>query len=132
MAWEDGQGLSPSSYPFVKRAFLLASMAVWPLAAVLLAGCDDGGRAGTYVGAWEAGEETLVVHRNGLAEGRLFGASFSRSFTWRADGTTMRLTFGRIASDPVEYRGTIDEVGRLVVESNAGSCVLERASPGTP
>jgi hypothetical protein len=44
----------------------------------------------------------------------------------------MRLTFGRIASDTVEYRGMIDEAGRLVVESESGNCVLERANVGTP
>lgn len=107
-------------------------MAAWPLAALLFAGCSDAGRTVTYVGAWEGSDETLVVHRNGLAEGRLFGAAAPRSFTWRADGPTMRLTFGRIASDTIEYRGTIDEAGRLVVESVAGSCVLERASARVP
>lgn len=116
----------------MQRFFLLASMAAWPLAALLLAGCNDTGPAGTYVGDWEGSDETLVVHRNGLAEGRLFGATRPSSFTWRADGPSIRLTFGRIASDTVEYRGTIDEAGRLVVESEARSCVLERASPGAP
>ena len=116
----------------MKRAFFLGWMAALPLAALLLAGCQDGSRAGTYVGAWEGGDESLVVRRNGLAEGRLFGATSDRSFTWRADGPTLRLTFGRIASDTVEYRGTIDEAGRLVVESAKGSCVLKRASAGSP
>jgi hypothetical protein len=72
------------------------------------------------------------VRRNGLAEGRLFGATADRSFTWRADGPTLRLTFGQIASDTVEYRGTIDDAGRLVVENEAGSCVLERSIAGSP
>jgi hypothetical protein len=106
-------------------------MAAWPVAALVMAGCNDRSRAGTYVGAWRNGDESLVVRRNGLAEGRLFGATSDRSFTWRADGPTLRLTFGRIARDTVEYRGTIDEAGRLVVESDAGSCVLERASAGS-
>ena len=116
----------------MQRFALLTWMAAWPLAALLLAGCQNGSREGTYVGAWEGGDESLVVRRNGLAEGRLFGATSDRSFTWRADGPTLRLTFGRIASDTVEYRGTIDEAGRLVVESGAGSCVLKRASGGSP
>jgi outer membrane biogenesis lipoprotein LolB len=116
----------------LRRAFFLATIAVCPLAALLLAGCNGAGRAATYVGSWEGSDDTLVVHRNGLAEGRLFGATASRSFTWRADGPTMRLTFGRIASDTVEYRGMIDEAGRLVVESESGNCVLERANVGTP
>lgn len=116
----------------MQRFFLHASMAVWPLAALLLTGCNDSSRAGTYVGVWGNGKESLVVRRNGLADGRLFGATSDRSFTWRADGPTLRLTFGQIARDTVEYRGTIDEAGRLIVESNAGSCVLERASAGSP
>ena len=116
----------------MQRFFLLALMAAWPLAALLLAGCNDSNRSGTYVGAWGSGDESLVVRPNGLAEGRLFGATSDRSFTWRADGPTLRLTFGQIASDTVEYRGTIDGAGRLVVESDAGSCVLERSSAGAP
>ena len=125
--------LSPSSYPSVQRFFfLLAWMAAWPLAALLLAGCQNRSPAGTYVGAGEGGDESLVVRRNGLAEGRLFGANSDRSFTWRADGPTLRLTFGQIASDTIEYRGTIDEAGRLVVESDKGSCVLKRARAGSP
>lgn len=116
----------------MNRAFLLGSLAFWPLAVVSLTGCNEADRRAAYVGAWEGRDDTLVVHRNGLAEGRLFGAASSRSFTWRADGPTMRLTFGRIASDAVEYRGTIDEAGRLVVESEAGSCVLERTSVSAP
>jgi hypothetical protein len=107
-------------------------MAAMPLAALVLAGCDDTGRAGMYVGAWEGGDESLVVRRNGLAEGRLFGATSDRSFTWRADGPTLRLTVGQIARDTVEYRGTIDDAGQLVVESDAGSCVLKRSSTGSP
>jgi hypothetical protein len=97
-----------------------------------MAGCQNTSREGTYVGAWEGGNESLVVRRNGLAEGRLFGATSDRAFTWRADGPTLRLTFGRIARDTIEYRGTIDEAGRLVVESDEGSCVLKRASAGSP
>jgi hypothetical protein len=124
--------LSPSSYPSVQRFFFLALMAAWPLAAMVLAGCQDRSRIGTYVGAWEGGDESLVVRRNGLAEGRLFGAASDRSVTWRADGPTIRLTFGQIASDTVEYRGTIDDAGRLIVESDAESCVLKRASAGSP
>jgi|GEM_PF-2021968 len=123
---------SPSSYPFVQRFALLVWMAAWPLAALLLAGCQNRSLEGTYVGAWEGGNESLVVRRNGLAEGRLFGATSDRSFTWRADGPTLRLTFGQIASDTVEYRGTIDDAGRLVVESDLGSCVLKRSSAGSP
>lgn len=107
-------------------------MVVAPLLAVELVGCSGASRAGAYVGAWGNGDESLVVRRNGLAEGRLFGATADRSFTWRADGPTLRLTFGQIARDTVEYRGTIDEAGRLVVESEAGRCVLERASAGSP
>ena len=116
----------------MQRFFFRALMAAWPLAALLLAGCQDRNRTGTYVGAWEGGDESLVVRRNGLAEGRLFGATSDRSFTWRADGPTLRLTFGHVARDTVEYRGTIDEAGRLVVESDKGSCVLKRASAGSP
>ena len=82
--------------------------------------------------AWEEGDESLVVRRNGLAEGRLFGANSDRSFTWRADGPTLRLTFGQVARDTIEYRGTIDEAGRLVVEGDKGSCVLKRARAGSP
>jgi len=124
--------LSPSSCPSVHRFVLFALLAAWPLAALPLAGCQDGSRAGTYVGAWEGGDESLVVRRNGLAEGRLFGATSDRSFTWRADGPTLRLTYGQVARDTIEYRGTIDDAGRLVVESDAGSCVLKRSSTGSP
>ena len=116
----------------MQRFVLLALLTACPLAALPLAGCQDGSRAGTYVGAWEGGNESLVVRRNGLAEGRLFGATSDRSFTWRADGPTLRLTFGQIARDTVEYRGTIDDAGQLVVESDAGSCVLKRSSAGSP
>ena len=116
----------------MQRFLLLALIAAWPLAALGLAGCENRSEAGTYVGAWEGDDESLVVRRNGLAQGRLFGATSDRSFTWRTDGPTLRLTFGRIASDTVEYRGTIDDAGRLVVESDAGSCVLKRASAGSP
>lgn len=120
---------APPSDPSVKSVFRLAAMAACAFAVLAVAGCNDDRRAAAYVGAWEGSDETLVVHRNGLAEGRLFGAAAPRSFTWRADGPTMRLTFGRIASDTVEYRGTIDEAGRLVVASDAGTCVLERSNP---
>lgn len=114
------------------QRLLLACLVVWPLAALVLAGCQDNSRAVTYVGAWEGADESLVVRRNGLAEGRLFGSTADRSFTWRADGPTLRLTFGQVARDTVEYRGTIDEAGRLVVESDAGSCVLKRSNAGSP
>ena len=116
----------------MQRFSLLAWMAAWPLAALVLAGCQNTSRDGTYVGAWGSGDGSLVVRPNGLAEGRLFGATSDRAFTWRADGPTLRLTFGRIARDTIEYRGTIDEAGRLVVESDKGSCVLKRASAGSP
>ena len=116
----------------MQRFVLLALLTACPLAALPLAGCKDRSRAGAYVGAWEGVDESLVVRRNGLAEGRLFGATSDRSFTWRADGPTLRLTYGQVARDTVEYRGTIDDAGRLVVESDAGSCVLKRASTGLP
>lgn len=108
----------------------LASMAVIVLLS-MIAGC---GRVQThqpkgFVGAWEGRKESLVVHRNGLAEGRLFGARAPQSFTWRPEGEAIKLTFGQIASDTVEYRATIDEAGRLVVDSDAGRCVLSAVAP---
>lgn len=92
----------------------------------MIAGC---GRVQTkqprgFVGAWEGRKESLVVHRNGLAEGQLFGARGPQAFTWRSEGEAIKLTFGQIASDTVEYRATIDDTGRLVVDSDAGRCVL--------
>ena len=116
----------------MRRPSLLASLTVWTLAPLLLAGCIESGQAGAYVGVWGDGDETLLIRRNGLAEGRLFGAAKSRTFTWRVDGPTIRLTFGRIASDPVEFRGAIDDEGRLVLESPSERCVLERSKPGAP
>jgi len=105
------------------------------IAAVLLlsmiAGCGrvHSTQPGGFVGAWEGRKETLVVHRNGLAEGKLFGAPGSQSFTWRTDGDAIKLTFGQVASDTVEYRATIDDAGHLVVDSDAGRCVLSAVAP---
>lgn len=97
----------------------------------MLGGCSTAGPSG-FVGSWEEGRASLVVHANGLAEGELFAATAPQSFTWRVEGPAIRLTCGRIASDTVEYRGTLDDQGRLVVESDRGRCVLvrSRASAG--
>jgi len=92
----------------------------------MLGGCSSVGPKG-FVGSWEEGRETLVVHANGLAEGELFAAKAPQAFTWRADGPAIVLTCGRIASEAVEYRGTLDDQGRLVVESDRKRCVLVRS-----
>jgi hypothetical protein len=92
----------------------------------MLGGCSTAGPKG-FVGGWEEGRATLVVRSNGLAEGELFAAKTPQAFTWRADGPVILLTCGRIASDAVEYRGTLDDQGRLVVESDQGQCVLVRS-----
>lgn len=92
----------------------------------MLGGCSSAGPKG-FVGSWEEGRATLVVHSNGLAEGELFAAKTPQAFTWRADGSAILLTCGRIASDAVEYRGTLDDQGRLAVESDRGRCVLVRS-----
>lgn len=95
------------------------------LVALGAAGCLGSGR-NRFVGSWEAGADTIVIHPNGLAEGRLFAASERQSYTWRADGQAIVLTFGRIASDTVEYRGALDDSGHLVIEGEPGRCVLVR------
>ncbi len=92
----------------------------------MLGGCSTAGPKG-FVGSWEEGRSTLVVRANGLAEGELFAAKAPQAFTWRADGPAILLTCGRIASDAVEYRGTLDDQGRLVVEGDRGRCVLVRS-----
>ena len=92
----------------------------------VLGGCSPA-RPNGFVGSWEEERATLIVHANGLAEGELFAATALQSFTWRAEGPTILLTCGRIASDAVEYRGTLDDQGRLVVESDRGQCVLVRS-----
>lgn len=92
----------------------------------MIAGCGrmPSNQPKGFVGEWEGRKESLVVHRNGLAEGQLFGARGPQAFTWRSEGEAIKLVFGQIASDTVEYRATIDEAGRLVVDSDAGRCVL--------
>lgn len=117
---------------FVGRKVPLNWLVIGALLAGTCAGCARPGPAVGYVGEWQGGDETLVVQRNGLAEGRLFGATSPRTYTWRSDGEVMRLTFGRIASDAVEYRGTIDEAGRLVVENGSQSRVLVRSDTLAP
>ncbi|MEN9664289.1 MAG: hypothetical protein RLZZ326_652 [Planctomycetota bacterium] len=92
----------------------------------MLGGCSTSGPKG-FVGRWEGGRATLVVRANGLAEGELFAAKTPQAFTWRADGPAILLQYGRIASDAVEYRGTLDDQGRLVVESDRERCVLVRS-----
>ena len=116
----------------MRRSSPVAVLVAVGLLGSSLVGCSNSARTVAFVGAWEDDKGTLVVQRNGLAEGRLFGAKTSRAFTWRADGQAIRLTFGRIASDAVEYRGTIDEAGRLVVESETQNCVLKRTSAPSP
>ncbi len=105
------------------------SIAVWLFflgGGGMLGGCSTPGPKG-FVGTWEEGRATLVVRANGLAEGELFAAKTPQAFTWRADGPAIRLTYGRIASDVVEYRCTLDDQGRLVVESDRERCVLVRS-----
>ena len=92
----------------------------------MLGGCSTSAPKG-FVGGWEEGRATLVVRANGLAEGELFAAKTPQAFTWRVDGPAILLTYGRIASDAVEYRGTLDDQGRLVVESDRERCVLVRS-----
>ncbi|MEI8369246.1 MAG: hypothetical protein WCJ31_12500 [Planctomycetia bacterium] len=91
----------------------------------MLGGCSTAGPKG-FVGSWEEGRSKLIVRANGLAEGELFAAKAPQAFTWRADGPAILLTCGQIANDAVEYRGTLDDQGRLVVESDRGRCVLVR------
>jgi len=107
---------------FLRIAFCLAFLGIGGM----LGGCSTAGPSG-FVGSWEEGRASLVVHANGLAEGELFAAKTPQAFTWRADGSAILLTCGRIASEAVEYRGTLDDQGRLVVESDRGRCVLVRS-----
>lgn len=111
---------------FVSRCLPIAVCLSFVGVGGMLGGCSTSGPKG-FVGSWEEGRATLVVRANGLAEGELFAAKRPQAFTWRADGPVILLTYGRIASDAVEYRGTLDDQGRLVVESDRGRCVLMRS-----
>lgn len=131
-----GHGFSPSADGCVVGVLsrwlaLRVGMCFAVLCGAMALGCIRAGTSSAFVGEWVGGKESLVVRGNGLAEGQLFNAQAPQVFTWRPEGQGMKLTCGRIASDPIEYRATIDEAGRLVVDGDAGRCVLTSATTTT-